>query len=104
MALTYFIPPSEGLEEHSLYAAEACMRPQNPIFKVTLKVGFLDKKGFPTSYCYVYHQDNCHKIQDVYYLKIVRKLDNSIPNEMKLVGDLPNIFELAQYKLKKDKI
>jgi len=104
MALTYFIPPPEGLEEHSLYAAEACINPHNPIFKVTLKIGFLNSENFPTSYCYVYHQDDCHNIKDFYYLKVVRKLDNSIPNEMKLVGDLPNIFELAQYKLKKDKI
>lgn len=101
--LTYFIPPPEGLEEHSLYAAEACVSPNNPIFKVTLKIGFLNSENFPTSYCYVYHQDDCHSITDFYYLKVVRKLDNSIPNEMRLVEKLPNIFELAQYKLKDKK-
>ena len=100
MALTYFIPPPEGLEEHSLYAAEACMNLHNPIFKVMLRTGFLNAKNFLTSYCYVDHQDYCHSIHAFYYLKAVRKLDDSIPNEMKLVKDLPNIFKLAQYKLK----
>lgn len=103
MALTYFIPPPEGLEEHSLYAAEACMNLHNPIFKVILKIGFLNSENFPTSYCYVYHQDDCHNITDFYYLKVIRKLDDSIPNNKKLVKDLPNIFELAQYKLKGQK-
>lgn len=85
MSHNTIIPPSSGWKEHTLYLAEVSYNSQNPIHNALVYIGFLDN-GKPGNYSGVMKlMPSCHdcdldkKIEEMYYVKIMRELV-SCPN------------------------
>lgn len=96
MATYFHIPPEDGWEDHSCYVVELSSQQGNPIFSGLLYVGFLDSKKQPFNYVYVHTNSRVYQMTDFQYIKVIRKIDESIPNRGKQIREL-NIFELKQH-------
>ena len=97
MATYFHIPPEGGWEEHSCYVVEVSKQQGNPIFSGILHVGFLDSNDQPFNHTCVHTISNTvGYMKDFQYIKVIRKIDMSIPNQGKQIKEL-NIFELKQH-------
>lgn len=74
------IPPKEGWEERTYYIVEVAYSKGNLIHKTIFYSGFLSS-GKPSGYNCILSptNDGKYNINDLYYLKVIRKLvDNSL--------------------------
>lgn len=96
MATYFHIPPEDGWEEHSCYVVELSKEQGNPILSGILYVGFLTSNKQPFNYTYLHTNSRVYQMKDFQYIKVIRKIDASIPNRGKQIREL-NIFELKQH-------
>lgn len=97
----YHIPPPGGWKQNTKYVVEIAMHQHNTVFQAILEIGFLFKKNciLTSNYTYLWYSDQKLNIKDVLYIKAVREIDTSIPNEGKFFDRL-NVFELAKHQIK----
>lgn len=92
----YHIPPLEGWEENSYYVVEVSRGKGNPIFLGILYTGFLSKTGEPQGYSGIFNpttETKFSRLSYFQYIKAIRKIDVSIPNECKDITQV-NTFEM----------
>lgn len=67
--------PKTGWKECAYYAVDIAFNRFNPVHRAIFYTGFLDKKGLPAGYNQVWNPtgDNGRNINDLYYLKVIRK-------------------------------
>lgn len=71
-------------EEQSHYIVEASMTHGNPIFQDIFYTGFLnDKNNAPGGYNQLLQTNTEYK--DIYFMRIIRKVDTTIDNQHKMV-------------------
>jgi len=90
----YHIPPEGGWERCSYYVVEVATHKRNPIFKAILYTGFLDKRTQqPLGYSGVFSstlEPEFMDLKEFQYIKAIRKIDMSIPNERKDMTEIIN--------------
>ena len=99
MAEYFHIPPEGGWEENSLYICEVSTGYGNPIFSAIVYSGFLIRALELGAYSGVFSplmDQAFRQLKDFKYIKVLRKIDMSIPNKGKQIKDL-NIFELKDH-------
>ena len=74
-------------EEHSYYVVEASMSNGNPIFQDIFYTGFLTgKNNTPGGYNGLLKSTT--EFHNLYYMKIIRKIDSNIDNNQRMVKDV----------------
>lgn len=101
MATYFHIPPEGGWEEHTCYVVEFSKQQGTPISVAIVEVGFLGKEKSPALSEKLiikgwFTDILIGPIKDFQYIKVIRKIDMSIPNRGKQIREL-NIFELKQH-------
>ena len=83
----YIIMNGFEFEEHSSYVVEVSMFGGNPIYQDIFYTGFLNGNGkTPGGYNRLMSSDS--EYTDIYYMKIIRKVDITIGNKNKSVKEV----------------
>ena len=99
MAEYFYIPPEGGLEENTYYVCEVSKDYGNLVFEAILYSGFLITAREYREFSGVFNplMDQAFKqLKHFKYIKVIRKIDMSIPNKVKQIKEL-NIFELKDH-------
>ena len=98
--LKYFIPPSEGLKPYTYYVVEVAFNISNPIHKAILAVQDIGNNIPIVGYLFnsSYDPEAC-SYNKAYYIRVLRKIDVSTPNNGKFIHDIQNIFELEHHNI-----
>ena len=97
---TYFhIPPEGGWEENTYYVCEVSIGYGNPIFSAIIYSGYLsitDEPGTLSGVISPLGYKEYTPLKDYKYIKVIHKIDMTIPNKGKQIKEL-NIFELKDH-------
>ena len=99
MAEYFHIPPEGGWEENTYYVCEVSRDYENSIFEAIIYSGYLSITQEPGTLSVVFSplmEQNFRPLKDFKYMKVIRKIDMSIPNKGKQIKEL-NIFELKDH-------
>ena len=100
MAEYFHIPPEGGWEENTYYVCEVSREYGNPIFSAIMYSGFLNTALEPSLFAgLVFSPLMYQKVRPLnyfMYMKVIRKIDMTIPNKGKQIKEL-NIFELKDH-------
>ena len=96
----FHIPPEGGWEENTCYICEVSTGYGNPIFSAIMYSGLLNKALEPNPFAklifYPLINREFEPLNHFKYMKVIRKIDMTIPNEGKQIKEL-NIFELKDH-------
>ena len=99
MAEYFHIPPEGGWEENTYYVCEVSTGYGNPILNAIMYSGFLNNTLELGIYSGVFSplmDQAFRQLKDFKYIKVIRKIDMTIPNKGKQIKEL-NIFELKDH-------
>ena len=100
MAEYFHIPPEGGWEENTYYVCEVSREYGNPIFSAIIYSGFLNKVLEPNPFAKLFFNPLINQkfepLNHFKYMKVIRKIDMTIPNNGKQIKEL-NIFELKDH-------
>ena len=100
MAEYFHIPPEGGWETDTFYVCEVSTGYGNPILSVIMYSGFLNTAFEPSPFAEsVFSPLMDQKFRPLNYfkyMKAIRKIDMTIPNESKQIKEL-NVFELKDH-------
>ena len=99
MAEYFHIPPEGGWEENSLYICEVSKSYENPVYAAIIYSGYLSITQEPGTLSGVISPLGYKEytpLNHFKYMKVIRKIDMTIPNKGKQIKDL-NIFELKDH-------
>ena len=99
MAEYFHIPPEGGWEENTHYVCEVSKDYETGIFEAILYSGFLSLARGPREFSGVFRPFNDNEfspLKNFKYIKVIRKIDMTIPNKGKQIKEL-NIFELKDH-------
>lgn len=99
MAEYFHIPPKGGWEKDTYYVCEVSRSYENPIFVAIIYSDFLNMTQEPGNLSGVLSPSGYKEytqLKDFKYIKAIRKIDMTIPNEGKQIKEL-NIFELKDH-------
>lgn len=87
MKKQYIIMNGFEFEENTYYNVEISMGGGNPIFQDIFYTGFLNgKDNGPGGYNSFFKSDG--EIKDIYYMKVLSKIDTEIDNQYRMVKDV----------------
>ena len=96
----FHIPPEGGWEENTYYVCEVSKDYGNPIFEAIVYSGFLNTSTEPSQFAKFllsHSMDQVLRPLNYFkYMKVIRKVDMTIPNKGKQIKEL-NIFELKDH-------
>ena len=95
----FHIPPKNGWEEDTYYVCEVSMDYESPVFAAIIYSGYSSITQKPGTLSIVINPLGYKKytpLKHFKYIKIIRKIDMSIPNKGKQIKEL-NIFELKDH-------
>ncbi len=99
MAEYFHITPEDGWEENTYYVCEVSTGYGNPILSAIMYSGFLNTALELGVYSGVFSplRDQTFRPLNYFkYMKVIRKIDMTIPNKGKQIKEL-NIFELKDH-------
>jgi hypothetical protein len=83
----FIFPPKGGFEPQTYYVVEIAMNMNNPIFQDIFYTGFLNgRRGIPGGYNKLFTSEATY--DNVKYMKVIRKIDNSVENKDKMIRDV----------------
>ena len=96
----FHIPPEGGWEENTYYVCEVSTGYGNPILNAIMYSGFLntvlEPSPFAGSVFSPLMYQKFRQLNHFKYMKVIRKIDMTIPNKGKQIKEL-NIFELKDH-------